>query len=307
MGTSHLSLSAVRFAAAIAAVASVTACSAGSQGLSPIAAGSVPHAVYAAAACPSAVVAITADYTAAIELYDPSNLSAGPCGHIGGFQSARGLFYDSKGDLWVTDSTARQIYEFAPGAKTPMKTLNDPSGMPLDVTVDEAGKNVYVIDYQNENDATALVEVYENGSSVPSRTLGDPAARNGAFGAVDNQGNLYVTFMTKSNLAQVDRFAGGTGTPENLGLKLVSAGAIVTTKTGALAVCDPYAYRCGIFERGEQKMSHVFGHMGRGGNDAIPNKPPISASRGACARRARTPRLRVRRHVEPVGVSGACA
>jgi hypothetical protein len=80
--------------------------------------------------------------------------------------------------------------------------------------------------------------------------------------------------MTQSNLAQVDRFAGGTGTGENLGLKLVSAGAIVTTKTGALAVCDPYAYRCGIFEPGSQKMSHVFGHMGRG-NDAVPNKPPI--------------------------------
>ena len=104
---------------------------------------------------------------------------------------------------------------------------------------------------------------------MPTSTLGDSAARNGGFDAVDNRGNLYVTFMTSSNKAQVDRWMNGTGSPVNLGLKLVSAGAILTTRTGALAVCDPFAYRCGIFEPGAHRMSHVFAHIGRGGNAGI--------------------------------------
>ncbi len=77
--------------------------------------------------------------------------------------------------------------------------------------------------------------------------------------------------MTQSNKAQVDRWMGGSGNPENLKLQLISDGGIVTTATGALAVCDPFAFRCGIFERGTTKMSHVFGHMGRRG---LSDKPP---------------------------------
>jgi hypothetical protein len=44
---------------------------------------------------------------------------------------------------------------------------------------------------------------------------------------------------------------------------LVSDGGIVTTADGALAVCDPFDFRCGVFQRGATTMSHVFAHMGR--------------------------------------------
>jgi hypothetical protein len=130
---------------------------------------------------------------------------------------------------------------------------------------------VYVTEYQNNVDAHTLVEVYANNSTTPTASLDDANARNGGYAAVDNAGNLYVTFMTEDNKAQVDRWAGGSGTPENLGLKLISSGGIVTTGTGALAVCDPFDFRCGIFERGSTTMSHVFAHRGRNG---IVDKPP---------------------------------
>jgi hypothetical protein len=202
-------------------------------------------------------------------------LKAGPCGTIGGFQLPQGLFADSKGNLWVADATAQQIYEFAPGGAAPIQTLSDPYGVPVALTIDEKTGTVYVTEYKNNFDSTTLVEVYAAGSATPTASLRDPEARNGGFDAVDNHGNLYVSFMTTSNKAQIDRWMGGTGTPANLGLVLVSAGGIVTTSSGALAVCDPYSYQCGTFAPGSKKMSHIFGHMGRRRGGAFgPDKPP---------------------------------
>ena len=264
-----------RFLIAAATLAAVSACSAGtSSSVDPTAANTASASVrFDSAGCPAAVVYVVSSQNGSIEVYDPKNLAGGPCGKIGGLNSPQGLFADSHGNLWVADAVARQIYKFAPGTKAPVVTLTDANGMPSAVAVDEKSGTVYVTEYQHDNDPTTLVEVYANGSTTPTGSLGDPAARNGGYDAVDNQGNLYVTFMTQSNTAQVDRWIGGTGTPQNLGLKLVSDGGIVTTANGALAVCDPFAFRCGLFESGSTTMSHVFAHMGRA-NGLVPNKPP---------------------------------
>lgn len=228
-----------------------------------------------ASTCPASVVFVVGGSTSSIQIYDGVQRGAKPCGSIIGLQEPQGLLSDSMGNLWVADAGAQKVYEFMPGASTPTITLSDPNGMPNAVAIDEASHTVYVIEYQNKVNASTLVEVYANGSTTPTGTLSDPDARNGGFGAVDDQGNLYVTFMTQANLAQVDEWTGGAGTPKNLGLKLISDGAIVTTKTGALAVCDPFAYRCGVFARGSTSMSHVFGHMGRHrGAGIAPDKRP---------------------------------
>lgn len=262
-----------RFLVAAAAVALTAACASNPSSFGPVANTVQPSASRSdAAPCAKSVVYVATD-DATIKVYDAKNLGAGPCGSLHGFSEPEGLFADSKGNLWVADAGSRAIYEFAPAGKSPVQTLSDPNGVPTAVTVDERHGTVYAVEYSNDVAATTLVEVYAKGSTTPTGTLNDPDARNGGFAAVDNQGNLYVTFMTQSNTAQVDRWPGGSGTPQNLGLKLVSAGSIVTTASGALAVCDPFAYRCGVFEPGSQKMSHVFGHMGSG-NDIVPNKPP---------------------------------
>ena len=232
--------------------------------------------VHLGLACPAAVVYVVSSQNRSIEIYDSAQLRAGPCGSITGFSSPQGLFVDSKGSLWVADAGGQKIYEFLPRENTPARTLSDPYGVPVAVAIDEAKHVVYVTEYQNNVHSTTLVEEYANGSATPTGSLSDPNARNGAFDAVDNQGNVYVTFMTQSNTAQVDRWIGGAGNPANLGLELVSAGAILTTASGALAACDPFGYRCGEFAPGSKKMSHVFGHLGLGHCGVIvPDKRPF--------------------------------
>lgn len=210
-----------------------------------------------------------------IKIYDQTHFQSHPCGTISGLTAPQGLMVDTKGNLWFADPFGQKVYKFAPGAHAPALALSDPNGVPAAVAIDDASGTVYVTEYQNNVDASTLVEVYANGSTTPTGTLGDPDARNGGFGALDDHGNLYVSFMTQSNKAQVDRWIGGSGSPENLGLKLISAGSIVTTSSGALAMCDPADFRCGIFEPGSTKMSHVFGHMGFGRHGGVkPNKAP---------------------------------
>jgi hypothetical protein len=237
-------------------------------------AGQVGGPRLAAAQCPAAVVYVVAPQYAAVEVYDPAHLAAGPCGQVTGVRSPQGIFVDADANLWVADAAAQNVYEFSPGVQQPVQTLSDPNGVPNDVVVDAASGTVYVVDYQNNVNPNTLVELYANGSTTPTGTLSDSNARNGGYAAVDNAGNLYVTFMTQANKAQVDRWTGGSGNPQDLGLQLISAGGIATTARGALAVCDPFHFRCGIFKSGSTNMTNIFGHMGRRGGSASPDKPP---------------------------------
>jgi DNA-binding beta-propeller fold protein YncE len=269
---------------AMLAVAVVPACASPSgSGLAATPSQAPPGALgrgvplrYAATACPSSVVYVVSNYDAAVKIYDRASLQAHarPCGSVTGFESPQGLFVDAQRGLWVVDAGAKKIYRFLPGAVTPIETLSDPNGTPLAVAVEPRSGTVYVTDYANSVDAHTLVEVYANGSTTPTGSLDDPNARNGGSDAVDNGGNLYVTFMTLDNKAQVDRWSHGSGSGENLDLKLISAGGVVTTATGALAVCDPFDFRCGIFEHHSTRMSHVFGHMGLPMGKFQSDKPP---------------------------------
>jgi hypothetical protein len=271
---------------AVFAAAAVAACSAqtpssplpsSAQGsdLSSRSIGTLPSVRFDAAACPASVVYIVSSGNSSVQIYDPSQLAVGPCGRVTGLVSPQGLFVDSKGELWVVDAAAQQIFEFAPGTTSPVLTLSDPNGVPYDVVVDGSDGTAYVTEYKNNVNPSTLVEVYAKGSTMPTGSLSDPNARNGAYDAIDNKGNLYVTFMTQDNKAQVDRWMGGAGSPQNLGLKLISAGGIVTTASGSLAVCDPFGFRCGSFARGSTMMSNVFGHMGLGSGGVGPDKPPF--------------------------------
>ena len=209
--------------------------------------------------CSSSVVYAVSSNTNTILIFDVSRKVLGRCGSITGLSSPEGIFVDQHANLWVADTYARNVYEFAPGDRSPMKTLSDPHGQPADVVVDEATGTVYATDYANDTDKTVVAEVYENGSTTPTRTLNDPNMRNASSVAVDRDGNVYATLMTPANTPQVDKWIGGSGNPQNLGLTgLISAGRIKTTQSGALAVCDPYGYVCGEFLPGTTEFTNKF-------------------------------------------------
>lgn len=265
----------------LAVVLALTACSMPANG--PIAPSGLPAAsrglqtgrpAFTAQRCPASVVYATSGVRRDVEIFDRSNLTAGPCGHVTGLSLPVGIFVDAQEHLWVADASLRAVFEFERGKRAPVRQLSDPNGEPKDVVVDDASKNVYVVEYRNDFDANALVEVYTAGSDVPSASLRDPDATHGAYGALDSDGNLYVSYTTDENKGQVDRWMKGGGEPQSLQLTLVSPGGIATNADGSLAVCDTFAYRCGVVEPGSHALSHVFGHMGLRDGGLSPNKAP---------------------------------
>ncbi|MBV9028352.1 MAG: hypothetical protein JO311_07005 [Candidatus Eremiobacteraeota bacterium] len=227
----------------------------------------VPH--MRAAGCGNSVVYVTS-YNNTVYVYDQRHSHKTPCGQITGLVNPQGLFVDKQRNLWVAvfgDCKAQlsSVFEFAPGGSTPIKTLQDPAGAASDVAVDNVSGTVYVANFFNYTNGCAsgnngVVEVYAGGSTTPTGTLSDPNMNYAFDDAVDQQGNVYVTFLKlngPTGVGQIDEWIGGAGSPNNLGITLQAPGGIQTTKTGALLVCDQ-SVACGDFEPGSTTMTHLF-------------------------------------------------
>jgi hypothetical protein len=223
--------------------------------------------------CSSSVVYVaTQHYPASVYIYNQSvhGKRPKPCGQISGLSMPQGLFVDGSGDLWVAvegncTSQFSSVAEFAPGGSTPIETLKDPAGIAWDVVVDAHSGTVYVTnvsDYSDKSNCTAnkngAVEVYAHGSTTPTSVLRDWRMSLAVDDALDDQGNLYVTYEAPgSGPNGILEWRHAKGTAKDLGITLPGLGGIQTTATGALLVCDQS--ECGNFAPGSTRMTNRFG------------------------------------------------
>jgi DNA-binding beta-propeller fold protein YncE len=222
--------------------------------------------------CSKSIVYVTS-YNNSVYIYDQKHNAGTPCGQITGLVNPQGIFVDAHRNLWVAmEGNCRTAYssvlEFAPGTSTPVKTLEDPGGPATDVAVDNKSGTVYVTDFFGYSQGCAsgkngLVEVYAGGSTTPTSSLSESAVVAIVNDAVDDQGNLYVTWDDATGDGHVDEWLSGSGSPKNLGIILGAAGGIATTKTGALLVCDQL-YGCGNVEPGSGKLTNLFATQSEG-------------------------------------------
>jgi len=217
-----------------------------------------------ASGCGDAVV-YAASYDNTVYIYDQRRNGGAACGSVSGLVNPQGLFVDKQRNLWAVNggngrSSPSAVYEFAPPNPTPIKTLQDSSGFPVDVVVDNRSGTVYVSNFFENGSAPGVIEVYAGGSTTPTSTLSDPHMTNAFYEAVDDQGNLYVTYLQvtgPSGVGRVDEWIGGTGSATDLGITLKAPGGIQTTSTGALLICDQSAPACGDFAPGSTTMSNA--------------------------------------------------
>ncbi len=156
-----------------------------------------------------------------------------------GLAEPQGLFVDAKSSLWVANVSNVLVYPR--GALSPSKTLTDPVGFPVDVTVCPNG-TAYVADlYDNSSSNQASIQVYAPGSTTPTGNLDYTNDFRNPFLTCDAAGNVFVALLTGEYVGDglVIEFPHGKEKgAKSLGIVLQSPGGIKPDNAGNLLVTD---------------------------------------------------------------------
>jgi hypothetical protein len=115
-------------------------------------------------------------------------------GTLTGFGEPEGECVDKADNLWIVDTTARDVLEYAHGGTNPIATLQDAYGYPVGCAIDKKTGNLAVTDVFNEvssGQTRGGVLIYPRASGSPTQYQ-DPEIWFYDFCGYDNHGNLYV-------------------------------------------------------------------------------------------------------------------
>jgi len=112
-------------------------------------------------------------------------------GALTGFDQPAGMCTDAKGDVWIANSAAQQIVEYAHGGKDPIATLVDPQGYPQDCAVDPSSGDLAVTNSNTPLEHAGGVEVYKDAKGTPT-LYQDSSIFNFHACTYDKKGDLFV-------------------------------------------------------------------------------------------------------------------
>jgi len=135
---------------------------------------------------PRGDLAVSDDGSGVVDIYDDKfklkyQITAG-------LNYPNGDWYDSKGNLYVANSTGQDVTEYPPGGKNSNFVYDAAIVDPVDVTTDKAGR-IYVADY-NDGKAGGLEEFYQLSNQLRADCVTN-LANTGV--AVDPSGDVFVS------------------------------------------------------------------------------------------------------------------
>jgi hypothetical protein len=175
-----------------------------------------------------------------------------PIGEItDGINGPEGAVTDAKGNLYVTNTGANSVTEYAAGTTSPSFTYSQDLSSPAGVAVD-AKQNVYV-----SNLGSGAVTVFPQAVNTASSQLtGIPFPIDVAL---DTKGNLYVTSYTTSfSNGIILEYAAGSTQGTNLGMTVDGPGGITLDKAGDIVTADQRLPGVLVFPPGKTIASKTF-------------------------------------------------
>jgi hypothetical protein len=135
-------------------------------------------------------------------------------GTLTGFFNPEGLCVDTAGDVYVTNDTSEgvhQITEYAHGATTPLRTLNDPDGRANGCSVNPKTGDLAVADFWGPTEQIGNVAVYPHAGGTPT-FYSNPNIYYYYYCAYDDDGNLYVDGETQGSVFGLGKLPKGGNT-----------------------------------------------------------------------------------------------
>jgi hypothetical protein len=130
-------------------------------------------------------------------------------GKLTGFDDPQGECTDATGDVWIANTNANDILEYAHGGKSPIATLDDPLGFPVGCAVDLHSGNLAVANLDDYSGAGSVL-VYDNAGGTP-RAYGASGVSGYYFAGYDPNGDLYVSGMASHGGYVLSVLASGSG------------------------------------------------------------------------------------------------
>ena len=189
------------------------------------------------------------DYVA---VYCTKGHNQAPIGKITqGIDGPEGASVDSKGNLYVSNTSANTVTEYAEGSAKPSFTYSRGLGDPAGVAID-AKQNVYVTSL-----SPASVEVFPQASNTPDLRITDLTYPIDV--AVDPSGNAYVTTYTSDfKNGEILEYSPGSAEGTNLGILTEAPGGIALDKSGDIVTADQALPGVLVFPPGKTSPSEVF-------------------------------------------------
>jgi hypothetical protein len=126
-------------------------------------------------------------YTITVYSYPKGKL----VGTLSDFDKPYGECVDTKGNVWVTDSSFGKIYEYRHGGMKAIHTLKDPEYVPYGCAVDPTTGDLAVANYSDASAREGDVAVYRKAKGTPKSYVGYGFYYYYDCG-YDAKGNLYV-------------------------------------------------------------------------------------------------------------------
>jgi hypothetical protein len=118
-------------------------------------------------------------------------------GMLNDFEFPTGECVDKSGDVWITDFSLAEIFEYAHGGTAPIAELNDLVGGPVACAIDPNTGDLAVANAQN------TILVYEHAAGTPKVYTSSDVLRF-EYCAYDEVGDLFADGSSNSNLPLVE-------------------------------------------------------------------------------------------------------
>jgi hypothetical protein len=155
------------------------------------------------------------------------NKSYKPDGAItNGVSDTNSVWVDRSGNVYVANLETVNVTEFAPGASSPSCTYASGLIDPVNVTTDSKG-NVYVADF-NFYAKVGYIDVFPQCTDSIAKQY---EIKHGPEGvAVDDRGDIFVSFFNKQKRGAFEEFVRGGSTGKLLAASVASPGGIILDK-----------------------------------------------------------------------------